>query len=87
MRNPDEHLLPLTIFPSRRDYDPAECRLYWVKHCPWRGLIQTPDGVAMARQVAKGMDEACIACHNRRGDMVFGASRHSLPYPLLLSSG
>ncbi|MGY9038317.1 hypothetical protein [Sulfitobacter sp. M13] len=77
MRNPDEHLPAYTImFRRAADYDPENADWYWVKHLPDGALDQTPDGVAMARQVAKGMDEGCIACHKSAGeDMVF-ASGH-----------
>jgi hypothetical protein len=73
LRNPDEHLAAYTVmFRRTAGYDPENADWYWVKYLPDGALDQTPDGVAMAGQVAKGMDEGCIACHQSAGeDMVF----------------
>ncbi len=73
LRNPDEHLAAYTVmFRRAAGYDPENADWYWVKYLPDGALDQTPDGVAMAGQVAKGMDEGCIACHQSAGeDMVF----------------
>ena len=78
LRAPEMHLGAYTImFRREAGYDPDNLDWFWAKYLPDGALDKTPDGVAMAGQIAKGMDEGCIACHAGADgeDMVF-ASNH-----------
>jgi hypothetical protein len=41
---------------------------FWAKYLSDGTLDKMPDVMPMAGQIAKGMDEGCIACHRGRGD-------------------
>ncbi len=77
LRDPDTHLAAYTImFRREAGYDPEDQDWFWVKYLPDGSLDQTPNGMAMAGQVAKGMDEGCIACHKAAGDDMVFTSDH-----------
>lgn len=77
LRDPDTHLAAYTImFRREAGYDPEDGDWFWVKYLPDGSLDQTPNGMAMAGQVAKGMDEGCIACHQGAGDDMVFTSDH-----------
>ncbi|OYX45046.1 MAG: hypothetical protein B7Z02_03130 [Rhodobacterales bacterium 32-67-9] len=73
LADPDKHLGAVTVMFRREDgYDPDDMNWFWVKYLPDGSLDKTPNGMAMAGQIAKGMDEGCIACHQGAADdMVF----------------
>ncbi|MCF3595087.1 hypothetical protein LZG00_13920 [Rhodobacteraceae bacterium LMO-12] len=77
LRDPDTHLAAYTImFRREAGYDPEDGDWFWVKYLPDGSLDQTPNGMAMAGKVAKGMDEGCIACHKAAGDDMVFTSDH-----------
>ena len=77
LRDPDTHLAAYTImFRREAGYDPEDQDWFWVKYLPDGSLDQTPNGMAMAGKVAKGMDEGCIACHKAAGDDMVFTSDH-----------
>lgn len=73
LNDPANHLAAVTVmFRRQAGYDLENKDWFWVKYLPDGSLDQTPNGMAMAGQVAKGMDTGCIACHQGAGDdMVF----------------
>jgi hypothetical protein len=73
LADPAAHLGAYTVMYRREaGYDAENKDWFWVKFLPDGTLDQTPDGMAMAGRVAKGMDEGCIACHVGGGeDLVF----------------
>ena len=65
LNEPDKHLGAYTvIFRRAAGYDPEDKDFFWVKYLPDGTPDKTPEGMAMAGKVAKGMDAGCIACHN-----------------------
>ena len=77
LRDPDTHLAADTImFRREAGYDPEDQDWFWVKYLPDGSLDQTPNGMAMAGKVAKGMDAGCIACHKAAGDDMVFTSEH-----------
>ncbi|TDE35054.1 hypothetical protein [Antarcticimicrobium sediminis] len=77
LRDPETHLAAYTImFRREAGYDPEDGDWFWVKYLPDGSLDETPNGMAMAGQVAKGMDEGCIACHQGAGDDMVFTSDH-----------
>ncbi|PKP70677.1 MAG: hypothetical protein CVT82_05910 [Alphaproteobacteria bacterium HGW-Alphaproteobacteria-4] len=73
LRDPAGHLGAYTVmFRREAGYDTDNLDWFWVKYLPDGSLDKMPDGTGLAGQVAKGMDEGCIACHlAAEGDMVF----------------
>jgi hypothetical protein len=73
LREPDKHLGAYTVmFRREAGYDAEDKDWFWMKYLPDGSVDKTPEGMPMAGQVAKGMDEGCIACHKGAGDdMVF----------------
>ncbi len=77
LREPDTHLAAYTImFRREAGYDPDDGDWFWVKYLPDGTLDQSPEGMSLAGQVAKGMDEGCIACHQGAGDDMVFTSDH-----------
>ncbi|QCO58069.1 hypothetical protein EOK75_19335 (plasmid) [Pseudorhodobacter turbinis] len=77
LREPEKHLGAYTVmFRREAGYDPEDKDWFWVKYLPDGALDKTPDGMALAGQVAKGMDEGCIACHKSAGDDMVFTSDH-----------
>lgn len=63
--NRSEHLGAVTVMFQREEgYDPDTMNWFWAKFLPDGSLDTTPDGMALAGRVAKGMDQGCIACHS-----------------------
>ena len=73
LAEPDKHLGAYTVmFRREAGYDAEDKDWFWIKYLPDGSLDKMPDGMQMAGQIAKGMDEGCIACHKGGGDdMVF----------------
>jgi hypothetical protein len=73
LANPDGHLGAYTVmFRREAGYDAEDKDWFWVKFLPDGSLDKMPDGMPMAGQIAKGMEEGCIACHQGGGeDLVF----------------
>lgn len=73
LADPDGHLGAYTVmFRREAGYDAEDKDWFWVKYLPDGSPDKMPNGMAMAGQIAKGMDEGCIACHKGGGDdMVF----------------
>lgn len=73
LADPDKHLGAYTVmFRREAGYDPEDKDWFWIKFLPDGSLDKTPDGMPMAGQIAKGMDQGCIACHQGGGeDLVF----------------
>lgn len=71
--DPDKHLGAYTVmFRREAGYDADNKDWFWVKYLPDGSPDKTPEGMPMAGQIAKGMDEGCIACHQGGGeDLVF----------------
>ncbi|MEI4263923.1 hypothetical protein [Roseovarius sp. D0-M9] len=77
LRDADTHLAAYTImFRREAGYDPEDGDWFWVKYLPDGSLDQTPNGMPMAGQVAKGMNEGCIACHQSADDDMVFTSDH-----------
>lgn len=73
LADPDGHLGAYTVmFRREAGYDPEDKDWFWVKYLPDGSLDKMPNGMPMAGQLVKGMDEGCIACHQGGGeDLVF----------------
>ena len=73
LADPAAHLGAYTVMYRREaGFDADNKDWFWVKFLPDGTLDQTPDGMALAGRVAKGMDTGCISCHVGGGeDMVF----------------
>lgn len=66
--DPAGHLGAVTVmFQREPGYDDETHNWFWVKYLPDGSLDKTPDGMALAGLVAKGMDQGCIACHQGAG--------------------
>ncbi len=73
LADPDGHLGAYTVmFRREAGYDPEDKDWFWVKYLPDGSLDTMQNGMPMAGQLVKGMDEGCIACHHGGGeDLVF----------------
>ena len=73
LADPDGHLGAYTVmFRREAGYDPEDKDWFWVKYLPDGSLDKMPNGMPMAGQLVKGMDEGCIACHQGGGeDLVY----------------
>ena len=78
LADPAGHLGAYTVmFRREAGYDADNLDWFWVKYNPDGSLDKMPDGMALAGQVAKGMDDGCIACHlAAEGDMVFTSDHY-----------
>jgi hypothetical protein len=77
LRDPETHLGAYTVMYRREaGYDPENKDWFWVKYLPDGTLDRSPNGMALAGQVAKGMDQGCIACHRGAGDDMVFTSDH-----------
>lgn len=62
---PADHLAAVTVmFRREAGYDTDNQDWFWAKYLADGSLDQTPTGMALAGQVAKGADTGCIACHS-----------------------
>lgn len=73
MNDPGTHLAAVTVmFRREAGFDADNADWFWVKYLPDGSLDKNPAGMQLAGQIAKGMDEGCIACHSGAGeDMLF----------------
>lgn len=77
LADPDGHLGAYTVMFRREDgYDPDNLDWFWARYNPDGSVAQTPEGMALAGRVAKGMDEGCIACHQGAADDMVFTSDH-----------
>lgn len=77
LSDPDKHLGAYTVmFRREAGYDAEDKDWFWVKYLPDGSLDKTPMGMSMAGQIAKGMEEGCIACHKSGGDDMLFVSEH-----------
>lgn len=75
--DPDKHLGAYTVmFRREAGYDPEDKDWFWAKFLPDGSPDKMPNGMPMAGQIAKGMDEGCIACHKGAGDDMVFTSDH-----------
>lgn len=75
--DPDKHLGAYTVmFRREAGYDPEDKDWFWAKFLPDGSPDKMPNGTPMAGQIAKGMDEGCIACHKGAGDDMVFTSDH-----------
>lgn len=66
VNSPTEHLESVTVMYRRETgYDPDNANWFWAKYNPDGSLQTNPQGMQLAGRVAKGMDQGCIACHQR----------------------
>ena len=75
LADPDGHLGAYTVmFRREAGYDPEDKDWFWVKYLPDGSLDKMPNGMPMAGQLVKGMDEGCIACHQGGGEDLVSTS-------------
>ena len=71
---PGDYLMAVTVMVQREaGYDADNDDWFWVKYAADGTVDKTPQGMALAGRVAKGMNMGCIACHANAadGDYVF----------------
>lgn len=77
LADPGAHLGAYTVMFRREDgYDPENLNWFWARYNPDGSVAATPEGMAMAGRVAKGMEEGCIACHQGAADDMVFTSDH-----------
>ena len=77
LAEPDKHLGAYTVmFRREAGFDADNKDWFWVKYLPDGSLDKMPDGTGMAGQIAKGMDEGCIACHQGGGEDLLFTTDH-----------
>ena len=77
LADPDKHLGAYTVmFRREAGYDPEDKDWFWAKFLPDGSMDKMPNGMPMAGQIAKGMDEGCIACHKGGGEDMLFTSDH-----------
>ena len=72
--DPSGGLMMITVmFQRAPGYDADNQDWFWAGYMPGGMIMQTPEGMVMAGQIAKGMETGCIACHAGApgGDYIF----------------
>ncbi len=73
-QDPSQWLAAVTIMVQREEgYDSENMDWFWAKYGSDGTLDTNPNGMKLAGRVAKGMNQGCIACHQRAGggDLLF----------------
>jgi len=68
-KSPAKYLAAVTVMLQREaGYDADNNDWFWVKYNVDGTLDKSPQGMALAGRVAKGLDTGCIACHSKAKD-------------------